>query len=389
MLLHVGRPSDGGWEWLGEPLVSTPGPYTHARRPSVAFVGEQPVVAWTEERGAELAGLFVVRWNGLSWTRLGVPVLDASDNDSFLTSAVAVDGHQQIWLAWAGYGGGVRVARWSDGAWRDVGGESLKNVVAVQGATAMRELSLAVDSEGRAWVLRLAEKKAGAAELALARWDRHGWTAVPPAEGLAGRTARALSAAMTLHHDAPLVAWSQTDPTENHHLYVSTWSAEGLWTSQLSDLHLVEGVSDVTDVKLAVGAGRTFFVSWDEPGRDKRNTRMVQAYPCEAGEVPASPPTSIVERDTWPTTVDEAARRIIARLDDKAKEMVRSTAKDELVPQFHLGWGMSIRNAFGLLRGNERLLESCGRGTKTNPDACSTVIMEAVWTLLQPSPDVR
>lgn len=95
------------------------------------------------------------------------------------------------------------------------------------------------------------------------------------------------------------------------------------------------------------------------------------------------PPPSIVERDTWPTTVNEAARGIVAQLDDKSKELVRSTAKEQLI-QYYSSWSPGIRNGLGLWRGNEKLLESCGRGTKMDPEACSMVIIEAVWTLLQP-----
>lgn len=380
--LHVGRLDGGAWTWLGSPLISSREPFTHAGRPSIAFVGEQPVVAWTEERHAELAGLFVARWNGKSWTRLGAVTLDRGDNDSFLAPALAVDARQQIWLAWTGYGGSIRVARWSGGAWRDVGRETLEKVVAGQGPTAMRELSLAVDAKGRAWVLRLAEQRPGP-ELALARWDDSGWTAVSAPSGPPERAARTWSASMILLHDAPLIAWSQADPTDNHHLYVSTWAAGDSWARQLSDLHLVEGVSNVTDVKLAAGEDRSFFVSWDEPGKDKRNTRMVQVYACAPGETPTSPPPSIVERDTWPTTVDDAARWIVAQLEDKSKELVRTTAKDQLI-KFHFDLGLSIRNGLGLWRGNDRLLESCRRGTTTDPEECSMVIIEAVWTLLQP-----
>ena len=54
-------------------------------------------------------------------------------------------------------------ARWNGGAWRDVGRESLEKVIAVQGTTAMRELSLAVDSKGRAW-----------------NWSRRRWKAARP-----------------------------------------------------------------------------------------------------------------------------------------------------------------------------------------------------------------
>jgi hypothetical protein len=96
----------------------------------------------------------------------------------------------------------------------------------------------------------------------------------------------------------------------------------------------------------------------------------------------APPPRSTVERDTWPTTVDQAARRIAAALDDVSRERVRTTRKDQLI-QYHSDWGMGIRNSLGLWRGNAKLLESCGGGKRVHPDDCSMVIIEAVWMLLQ------
>ncbi|MEK7996982.1 MAG: DUF6794 domain-containing protein [Planctomycetota bacterium] len=380
--LHIARMVDGAWEWLGAPLVSSQEPFTHAQRASIAFVGERPVVAWSEERHAQLVGLFVSLWNGSSWTRLGS--LTPGGDDSFLTPAVAVDAHQQIWLAWIDVGGAVRVARWDGSTWRDIGRETLEKIVVTQGPTALREVSLAADAKDHVWVLRRAAKEPRGAALALARWDGSGWTAVPSPGGPAGKESTAWSASMILWNDAPVVAWSQSDATDNHHLYASEWAAGDRWTARLSDVHLVEGISNVTDVKLAAGDGRTFFVSWDEPGKDQRSIRLVQAYACAAGEKPTSPPQSIVERDTWPTTVDEAARRIVGELDDESKELVRSTKKDRLI-QYHDGWGMRIRNSLGLWRGNEKLLESCGGGKRVHPDSCSTVIIEAVWTLLQAS----
>ena len=80
--------------------------------------------------------------------------------------------------------------------------------------------------------------------------------------------------------------------------------------------------------------------------------------------------------------MDEAARRIVGELDEESKERVRSTKKDQLA-QYYFGWGMGIRNSLGLWRGNEKLLESCGRGQRADPEACSMIIIEAVWTLLQ------
>ena len=385
--LHIGRAIKGGWEWLGTPLVSSREPFTHAHQASIAFVGERPVVAWSEERNANLTGLFVALWDGSSWTRLGS--LTPASGDTFLSPAVAVDANQRVWLAWEETGGPVRVARWDGSTWLDIGRDTLEKIVATQGPTALREILLAVDTKGHAWVLRLAAKEPSGAGLALARWNGAGWTAVPTPRGPEGKDSTVWSASMILRNDAPIVAWSQSDATDNHHLYVSEWAAGDRWTARLSGLHLVEGVSNVTDVKLAAGDPQTFFVSWDEPGKDERRTRLVRAYTCAAGETPAAPPKSAVERDTWPTTVDEAARRIVGALDNESKARVRTMKKDQLI-QYHHDWGMGIRNSLGLLRGNEKLLESCGHGKRVDPDECSMAIIEAVWTLLQaPKPEAH
>ena len=245
-----------------------------------------------------------------------------------------------------------------------------------------REVSLATGANGQVWVLRLAGNPGNGATFAMARWDGSKWSEVAPPRATEGKAPRVWSASMILRNDAPIVAWSQAGVTDNHHLFVSEWAGGDQWNALLSGLHLVEGVSDVNDVKLASGDGRTLFVSWDEAGKDKLSTRVVRAYTCAAGETPASPPTSTVERDTWPTTVSEAARQIAAALDNESRNRVRTTKKEQLI-QYHHGWGTGIRNSLGLWRGNDELLESCGNGTKVHPDSCSMVIIEAVWALLQ------
>jgi hypothetical protein len=378
--LHVGRGTTVGWEWLGTPLISARVPFTHAQRPGIAFVGERPVVAWSEELHAQLNGLFVAMWSGTSWARLGS--LKPEGEGSILTLALAVDRNQQVWLAWIQDFRGLRVARWDGLKWLDVGRESLDKIVATQGATASRDISLAIDAKGRVWVLRQGRKTTPGSMLALTRWDGTAWSEVPVPRGPQGKDSTVWSSSMILRNDAPIIAWSQADATDNHHLYVSEWAGSDRWTVLLSGLHLVQGVSNVMDVRLAAGGRQNLFVSWDEPGKDQRSTRVVQAYPCKAGETPASPPTSTVERDTWPTTVDQAARGIVAQLGDESKARVGATKKNELI-QYHHGWGMGIRNSLGLWRGNDKLLESCGGGTKVHPDSCSMVIIEAVWTLLQ------
>jgi hypothetical protein len=378
-VLHIARLDKGDWQWLGEPLISSPDANTHAQRAQIAFAGGQPVVAWTE--APTLAPrLYVSRWNGKSWTRLGT--LNPASEDPFLTSSIAVDSKQQIWLAWAEQTE-LRVVRWNGSAWLDVGRDSLKAISAAQGHTMLREISLAVDASNYVWIARLASKTgAGSSAVALVRWDGTAWRDLPAPRGPAGKESTAWSVSMIVRGNVPIVAWSQAGATDNHHLFVSEWAAGDRWNALLSGLHLVEGISNVNDVHLAAGDARTLYVSWDEPGKDRRGSRLIQAYACAADEKPAAPPASTVERDTWPTTVADAARNIVSVLDEGSKARVRATKKEDLI-QFHHGWGTGIRNELGLWRGNTKLLESCGGGKPVHPDSCSVVIIEAVWTLLQ------
>lgn len=83
---------------------------------------------------------------------------------------------------------------------------------------------------------------------------------------------------------------------------------------------------------------------------------------------------------------------LVGALSAPDKQRIRAMRKDDLI-QFHFGWGMSIRNAFGLWGGNAALMRSCaewrygvGKGpdaTFMHPDDASGVIIEAVWQRLR------
>lgn len=85
--------------------------------------------------------------------------------------------------------------------------------------------------------------------------------------------------------------------------------------------------------------------------------------------------------EKWPTTLADAVAHITERLSEDDKRLLRETKKENLI-RFHMGWGMGIRNGFGLWRGNDKLIESaCGKGC--HPDDASMVIIETVWAALQ------
>lgn len=103
---------------------------------------------------------------------------------------------------------------------------------------------------------------------------------------------------------------------------------------------------------------------------------VVNASQSNHGEAGKKQPGS---EDEWPRTVEEATATLLAIMSDKDKELVRNTAEEDLI-QFHHGWGMGIRNDFGLWQGNDALLKSCG---KQHPDDASMVIIRSVWKELR------
>ena len=82
---------------------------------------------------------------------------------------------------------------------------------------------------------------------------------------------------------------------------------------------------------------------------------------------------------SWPKTVDEAVTRLVTTMSDAEKIEVRDKKKTDLI-EYHLNWGMGIRNEFGLRKGNTDLMADCHT---QEPDEASMVIIEAVWQKLQ------
>ncbi|MHC4418834.1 MAG: DUF6794 domain-containing protein [Planctomycetota bacterium] len=91
-----------------------------------------------------------------------------------------------------------------------------------------------------------------------------------------------------------------------------------------------------------------------------------------------------------PRTYEEAVAELLAVMSAEDKRSVQSTPKDDLI-EFHFGWGMGIRNDFGLWGGsNKQLLESCAKRSGVehiHPDDASMLIIEGVWEALQSEED--
>lgn len=78
-------------------------------------------------------------------------------------------------------------------------------------------------------------------------------------------------------------------------------------------------------------------------------------------------------------------RDILENMSESDKERIREMPKG-LVLGLHFDLGMHIRNHYGLLQGNDRLLRAaCGEKSFCDPDDASANILEALWDALQKS----
>lgn len=77
----------------------------------------------------------------------------------------------------------------------------------------------------------------------------------------------------------------------------------------------------------------------------------------------------------FPKTVDEAAMRVVAGLDEESRRRFAKMPEGELI-SLHRTLGQAIRNKFGLWQGNEELMRATG---KDHADDASGVIIKAAW----------
>ena len=95
----------------------------------------------------------------------------------------------------------------------------------------------------------------------------------------------------------------------------------------------------------------------------------------------ASQASDLLPPEKWPRTIEQAVVDILRDMPEDDKQRLRDTSSSDLI-MFHMGWGMGIRNQFGLWRGNHDLmLSACGR--PCHPDDASMLVIEAVWRAVQ------
>jgi hypothetical protein len=85
--------------------------------------------------------------------------------------------------------------------------------------------------------------------------------------------------------------------------------------------------------------------------------------------------------ENWPTTVEQTVHDILPRLSRLEKLKIMRTKKENTI-SLYFDLGTSIRNRYGLWRGNDKLIFSAC-GSRCHPDDATMKIIEAVWQELQ------
>jgi len=92
---------------------------------------------------------------------------------------------------------------------------------------------------------------------------------------------------------------------------------------------------------------------------------------------------SVMASRALPKTVDEAVAQLKSELTPADREHILRMSREDLA-QLHFSLGLRIRNGFGLWRGNEKLMKSCG---VTHRDICSGIIIGKLWDAVRADAD--
>jgi hypothetical protein len=84
---------------------------------------------------------------------------------------------------------------------------------------------------------------------------------------------------------------------------------------------------------------------------------------------------------SWPLSVEKALVMLDAEVDEQTERSIAYLSYDDL-GDLQDGLGASIRERFGMLEGNYRLMRDCDR-EYVQPDVCSSIILSRFWKMLR------
>ncbi len=253
--IYVKRWNGRSWVQLGTFLdVNT---NRDAYNPSLALDSSgNPVVSWHESDGTS-GNIYVKRWNGRSWVQLGTTFLDVKTNQNAFIPSLALDSSGNPVVSWYEYDGtsdNIYVKRWNGSSWVRLG-----TFLDVNTDKWARNPSLALDSSGNP-VVSWYESDGTYDNIYVKQWNGRSWVLVGSNPLDTSLNNDAFSPSLSLVNGSLAVAWQQRSGGSD--IYVKKYITNS-W-QDLGDLLDVIGVQSAVNSSIARKSNNNPVVAWDE-----------------------------------------------------------------------------------------------------------------------------
>lgn len=220
-LLYIKQWDGSSWKQLGDRINESPD--RHAMTPSLAADKNGVYLAWAEYDEQNISQVYVSHWDGEKWEDTGKPVnIDTSRNA--LSPSVSVTGGN-LYIAWMEYNvegaSQIYVKRWNGKEWTRLGG-SLNIDQTMHGTNP--SLAMKGDTPYVAWE-EISEN--GISDIKVKHW---GWSAwAYDGSSLTGTEDRTVTApSLAINSSAVYVAFSELDSSNIYKLYVKRVEGKGV-----------------------------------------------------------------------------------------------------------------------------------------------------------------
>jgi hypothetical protein len=261
--VHVRTWNGTAWSAVGPAAGFSPsGSNDMVATPQIAIDSTgTPFVTLTQKWSSLTPQVWVMEWNGSAWTSLSGVNINIQNGQQAFTPSIAVDSSDNVVVAWSEKENGgtkerrVWVKRWNGATWTQLGlqlnqatNDAISPSVAVNGTTPYVAF---VEDNG----------VPGPDQVTVKQWTGAAWALVGPASLNLDPTKNATDPFMYVEGGTPYVAWSEPDATGKQRIVVKRWTGAA-WVQDGASMSL-QTAENASRPRLSL-IGGTRYLSWTE-----------------------------------------------------------------------------------------------------------------------------